>query len=154
MKMLHATLLLGIFLSRPLGLVAQARPLKDQALLAQFTRSNPCPKVLPSAWLTPDSMLGQSPLCPVVAAAAAQLAVSPDSVQRWIVGHAVCTMVLALEAEDLTAHTYTAIWSVKFVARDNQVAEAVINRETGTVRYQRLPNQLTAPPKSRCGSGV
>ena len=133
MKAMVFAALCGSALFLPASLLGQSRAQRDQALLAQLRRSTPCPTQVPAAWLRPDSTLGRSSFCPVVAAAAAKLAASPDSLDRWIVAHARCTVFVDLVVSQPPDTTTGAGWHVTFVADSTRMTTVHFNRQTGAV---------------------
>ncbi len=156
MKALVLAALCGSALFQPASLLGQSRAQRDQALLTQLTHSSPCPKQVPAAWLRPDSTLGHSIFCPVVAAAAAKLAASPDSLDRWIVANAHCTVFSDLVASQPPDTTTGAGWHVTFVADSTRMTTVHFNRQTGAVStggFGLLGNQ-SRPRNPPCQSGA
>jgi len=133
MRALVLAALCGSVLVLPASLLGRSRAQRDQVLLTQLTQSTPCPAQVPAAWLRPDSTLRQSIHCPVVAAAAAKLAASPDSLERWIVAHATCTVFVDLVASQPPDTTTGAGWHVTFVADSTRMTTVHFNRQTGAV---------------------
>lgn len=155
MKKFAVAALCGAALFQPASLLGQTQAQRDQVLLAQFTQSTPCPPQVPAAWLRPDSTLGRSNFCPVVAAAAAALAASPDSLHRWIVAHASCTVFVGLVVSEPPDTTTRSGWNVTFVADSTRMALVNVNRESGEmsirpVHFGRAPR----PRKPPCRPGA
>jgi hypothetical protein len=155
MKAFALAALCGVVLFHPASLPGQTRAQRDQVLLAQFTQSTPCPEQVPAAWLRPDSTLGRSKFCPVVATAAAALAASPDSLHRWIAAHASCTVFVGLVASEPPDTTTSSGWNVTFVADSTRMALVNINRESGKVSVRPVYFGLAPRPrKPPCRSGA
>lgn len=155
MKMFALAALCGAALFQPASLLRQTRAQRDQVLLAQFTQSTPCPQQVPAAWLRPDSTLGRSNFCPVVAAAAAALAASPDSLHRWIVAHASCMVFADLVVSEPPDTTTRSGWHVTFVADSTRMARVYFNRESGEVSIRPAYFGLAPRPRNPpCRSGA
>jgi hypothetical protein len=150
MKMSLSAALCTAALLHPVSLPAQSRAERDQLLLARFAQSTPCPQRVPDAWLRPDSTLGRSRYCPVVAAASEALATSPDSLHRWIVAHASCTVFVDLVVSEPPDTTTRSAWNVTFVADTARMALVHVDRESGEVSIRRaffgVSSRLRKPP--------
>ncbi len=136
----------------PLPAHAQGRPLRDAAILAEFAKSDPCPRTIPGAWLQLDSAMAKSPLCSLLAVTARHLSTSENPRFRSAAAHPVCVLIAPFDFADSDGKSDGfAYWSVEFYVDSLGGGRGVVDRRTGEIWIVPSNNEFGAPLEELCG---